>query len=119
LVDGGRLQPFDGDLDDYPTWLARRKATSAEVAVPASKPQDRRQLKTQLNRLKKLEMEMASLTSACEGLEQQLGEQSIYATENRDQLKASLAVQAQKRKQLAQVEEEWLSLSEAIEQQAS
>jgi ATP-binding cassette, subfamily F, member 3 len=119
LVDGGRLQPFDGDLDDYPTWLARRKATSTEMAAPASKPLDRRQLKTQMNRLKKLETEMASLTAACAGLEQQLGEQSIYAAENRDQLKASLAAQVQKSKQLAQVEEEWLSLSEAIEQQAT
>jgi ATP-binding cassette subfamily F protein 3 len=62
---------------------------------------------------------MASLTAACAGLEQQLGEQSIYQAENRDQLKASLAEQAQKSKQLAQVEEEWLNLSEAIEQQAS
>jgi len=119
LVDGGHLQNFDGDLDDYPAWLARRKATPAEVDVPAGKPLDRRQLKTQLNRLKKLETEMASLTAACAGLEQQLGEQSIYQAENRDQLKASLAEQAQKSKQLAQVEEEWLNLSEAIEQQAS
>jgi ATP-binding cassette subfamily F protein 3 len=119
LVDGGHLQNFDGDLDDYPAWLARRKATPAEVDVPSGKPPDRRQLKTQLNRLKKLETEMASLTAACAGLEQQLGEQSIYQAENRDQLKASLAEQAQKSKQLAQVEEEWLNLSEAIEQQAS
>jgi ATP-binding cassette subfamily F protein 3 len=118
LVDGGRLQTFDGDLDDYPTWLARRKATPADQAV-AARPPDRRQLKTQLNRLKKLETEMASLTAACANLEQQLGEQSIYEAANRDQLNASLAAQAQKGKQLAQVEDEWLSLSEAIEQQAS
>jgi ATP-binding cassette subfamily F protein 3 len=118
LVDGGRLQTFDGDLDDYPAWLARRKATPAELAVPAGKPPDRRQLKTQLNRLKKLETEMASLTATCASLEQQLGEQSIYDAANRDQLKTSLAAQAQKSKQLAQVEDEWLCLSEAIEQQA-
>ena len=119
LVDGGRLQTFDGDLDDYPAWLARRKATPAELAVVAGKPLDRRQLKTQLNRLKKLETEIASLTAACASLEQQLGEQAIYEAANRDQLNASLAAQAQNSKQLAQVEEEWLSLSEAIEQQAN
>ena len=116
LVDGGRLQTFDGDLDDYPAWLARRKATPAELAVPAGKPLDRRQLKSQLNRLKKLETEMASLTAACASLNQQLGEQSIYEAANRELLNASLAAQSQKSKQLAQVEEEWLSLSEAIEQ---
>jgi len=119
LVDGGRLQTFDGDLDDYPAWLARRKATPAELAVVAGKPLDRRQLKTQLNRLKKLETEIASLTAACASLEQQLGEQAIYEAANRDQLNASLAAQAQNSKQLAQVEDEWLSLSETIEQQAS
>ena len=118
LVDGGRLQTFDGDLDDYPAWLARRKATPADQAVAAGKLPDRRQLKTQQNRLKKLETEMASLTAACASLEQQLGEQSIYEAENRDQLNASLAAQAQKSKQLEQIEEEWLSLSEVIEQQA-
>ena len=118
LVDGGHLQAFDGDLDDYPAWLARRKATPADQAVAAGKPPDRRQLKTQLNRLRKLEAEMASLTSDCASLEQQLGEQSIYEAENREQLNVSLAAQAQKSKQLAQVEEEWLSLSEALEQQA-
>ncbi|MDC1286489.1 ATP-binding cassette domain-containing protein [Gammaproteobacteria bacterium] len=117
LVDGGRLQTFDGDLDDYPAWLARRKATPADQTVAAGKPVDRRQRKTQLNRLRKLETEMATLTSACASLEQQLAEQSIYEAANRDQLNASLAAQAQNSKQLAQVEEEWLSLSEAIEQQ--
>jgi len=117
LVDGGRLQTFDGDLDDYPAWLARRKATPADQTVAAGKPVDRRQRKTQLNRLRKLETEMATLTSACTSLEQQLAEQSIYEAANRDQLNASLAAQVQKSKQLAQVEEEWLSLSEAIEQQ--
>ena len=87
--------------------------------MSAAKPIDRRQQKTQLNRLKKLEREMAALTADCNTLEQQLGDQSIYDAANRDKLDASLAAQAQKSEQLAQVEEEWLSLSEAIEQQAS
>ena len=119
LVDSGRLQTFDGDLDDYPAWLARRKATTGELSIATAKPLGRRELKAQQNRLKKIETEMATLTAACTILEQQLGEQSIYEAANRVMLDERLAEQAQKSKRLAQVEEEWLSLSEAIEQQSS
>jgi len=55
------------------------------------------------------------LSAAREGLEQKLSDNSIYAAENRDSLDASLAAQAENRKQLIQAEEDWLSLSEAIE----
>ncbi len=119
LVDSGRLQTFDGDLDDYPAWLARRKATTGELLTATAKPLGRRELKAQQNRLKKIETEMATLTAACASLEQQLGEQSIYEAANRAMLDERLVEQAQKSKRLAQVEEEWLSLSEAIEQQSS
>jgi len=119
LVDSGRVQPFDGDLDDYPAWLARRKAAPAELALADAKPIDRRQHKTQLNRLKKLEREMAALTIDCNSLEQELADHTIYDAANRDRLDSSLAAQAQKSERLAQVEEEWLSLSEAIEQQVN
>ncbi len=118
LVDGGALQRFDGDLDDYPAWLARRKAAPAESAAAPAKPVDRRELKAQQNRLRKIEKEMTALTQARDRLEQRLGEQSLYAAENREDLEASLAEQAENSRRLAQVEEEWLSLSEAIEQQS-
>ena len=117
LVDGGRLQPFDGDLDDYPAWLARRKSSAAPVASPSSKPMSQRELKTQKNRLKKIEGEMAKLSATCASLEEELAEQSIYEDANRDRLNRSLAAQAEASKRLEEVEETWLQLSEAIEQQ--
>ncbi|MCP4471793.1 MAG: ATP-binding cassette domain-containing protein [Gammaproteobacteria bacterium] len=118
LVDGGALQHFEGDLDAYPEWLARRKSGMSQVAGYTAGSPDRRELKALQNRLKKIETEMATLNAARTRLEQQLGDNSIYAAENRDSLNASLAAQAENRKRLAQVEEEWLLLSEAIEQQA-
>jgi ATP-binding cassette subfamily F protein 3 len=117
LVDSGALQRFDGDLDDYPAWLARRKSAPREAAV-VSRPPDRRQLKEQQSRLRKIEKEMAALSRTRDKLEQRLGEQSLYAAENREDLEARLAEQAENSRRLAQVEEEWLSLSEAIEQQS-
>ena len=118
LVDGGALQRFDGELDDYPAWLARRKAVLPESAAAPGKPPDRRELKAQQNRLRKIEKEMTTLSAARDRLEQRLGEQSLYAAENREDLEASLAEQAENSRRLAEVEEEWLSLSEAIEQQS-
>jgi ATP-binding cassette subfamily F protein 3 len=34
IVAGGRLEPFDGDLDDYRAWLFKTKLASTEAAVP-------------------------------------------------------------------------------------
>jgi ATP-binding cassette subfamily F protein 3 len=117
LVDGGALQHFDGDLDAYPEWLARRKSGAPQAAGFTAAAPDRRSLKAQQNRLKKIETELEALNATRASLERQLGDNSIYAAENRDRLDASLAAQAENRKRLAQVEDEWLSLSEAIEQQ--
>jgi ATP-binding cassette subfamily F protein 3 len=117
LIDSGALHHFDGDLDDYPAWLARRKATPREFSVAATRPADRRQLKAQLSQLRKIEKEMTSLNVTRERLEKRLGEQSLYDAENREDLNASLSEQADNSSRLEQVEEEWLRLSEAIEQQ--
>jgi len=118
LVDGGALQHFEGDIDAYPEWLARRKSGSPQVDGYSSGSPDRRALKAQQNQLKKIETELVKLNDKRVGLEQQLSDTAIYAAENRDSLNASLAAQAENHKRLAQVEEEWLCLSEAIEQQA-
>ena len=61
---------------------------------------------------------MASLNITRERLEMRLGEQSLYDAENRDDLNARLSEQAENSRRLEQVEEEWLRLSEAIEQQS-
>jgi len=119
LVDAGRLQPFDGDLDDYPAWLARRKSAPASSGPPSAKPVDRGELKAQQNRLRKIEREMARLSATNASLVQQLGVQSLYDEANSDKLHSSLAEQAKTSERLAQVEEEWLLLSEAIERQGS
>ncbi len=33
LVDGGRVAPFDGDLDEYPAWLLRRQSRLEQAAA--------------------------------------------------------------------------------------
>jgi ATP-binding cassette subfamily F protein 3 len=85
--------------------------------VAAGKPVDRREQKARQNRLRKIENEMARLTQTCASIEQRLGDASIYDEANRDELNRQLDEQAQASARLAQVEEEWLELSEAIEAQ--
>jgi len=117
LVDAGALRRFEQDLDAYPAWLAQRKSRADGAAgfTMANPQQNRRQLKQQLNQLGKVEKTIARLSATRESLEQKLGDNSIYAAENRDSLDANLAAQAENRKQLIQAEEDWLRLSEAIE----
>ncbi len=117
LVDAGVLQRFEQDLDAYPAWLAQRKSRDDGVAeLPAvGAHHNRRKLKLQLKQLSQVEKNIAKLSAVRERLEQELGDNSIYQAENRDSLNASLAAQAENRKQLVQAEDDWLGLSEAIE----
>ena len=121
LVDDGMLQHFDQDLDHYPSWLAQRKSRGqiAPVTATGNPKRARRQHKAQLNQLNRIEKNIAKLCAVKESLEQELGDNSIYDAENRATLNANLAAQAENSKLLAQAEEEWLQLSESIEQQAN
>jgi ATP-binding cassette subfamily F protein 3 len=117
LVDAGALQHFEQDLDAYPAWLVQRKARSESSAgfINVNPQQNKRQLKTQLKQLGKIEKALANLNATRVRLEQELSDNSIYTAANRDALDASLAAQAENSKQLIQVEEDWFRLSEAIE----
>jgi ATP-binding cassette subfamily F protein 3 len=114
LVDGGRLRPFEDDLDAYPAWLARRKAGGAGGGEPTG-GRRQREFKAQRNRIGKLEREIDKLTETREQLLARLGEDSIYRDENRDQLQAALVAQAENQQRLESAEEEWLRLSETLE----
>ncbi|HEY5739504.1 MAG TPA: ATP-binding cassette domain-containing protein [Gammaproteobacteria bacterium] len=116
LIDGGRLRPFEDDLDAYPAWLARRKAGGAGGGEPTG-GRRKREFKAQRNRISKLEREIEQLTEVREGLLARLGEDSIYLEEHRDELRTALAAQAENQQRLEHAEEDWLRLSEALEAQ--
>jgi len=114
LVDSGSLRQFDDDLDAYPAWLARRKSGGNGGATSSSGSR-RRASRAQLNRLGKLEREIETLGEARERLLERLGEETIYLEENRGELEATLAAQAENQQRLDTAEDEWLRLSEALE----
>ena len=120
IVDNGAVQRFDQDLDYYPTWLAQRKSRNQNSAPTTSKPRlSRQEIKSRLAQLRKIEKQIDRLSSTGESLEHELSDSSIYNPENRDNLKLRQAAQVENSRQLEEAEEEWLLLSEVIEQQAS
>ncbi len=138
LVSGGKLEPFDGDLEDYQRWMScrdqdgqpqqqssqKRLTDSRTGSQSKSDKREQRQaaatrrekLQPLTQELKRLEKAMEKLTSELATLEQKLVDPSLYEGEN-PQLQALLIQQGSLRQQLSQAEEHWLSKSEELEHQ--
>jgi ATP-binding cassette subfamily F protein 3 len=142
IVADGRLQPFDGDLDDYKEWLFKTKlGKGGDAPLPAAKDSqpavapgapgvDRRGQKRLEagerqrvaalrkpieNRIKRLEEQMAKLNVKKGGIDARLLEPSIYDAANKEELKNLVADQAFCGRDLEQLESEWLELQEQLE----
>jgi ATP-binding cassette subfamily F protein 3 len=143
IVASGKLQPFDGDLDDYKEWLFQTKlgkgtdtlpaplpTKDAKSDAPIAAPVDRKEQKKQEaearqrlaalrkpieNRVKRLEEQMAKLNAKKAEIDAQLLEPSVYEAENKDKLKTLVADQAFASRDLEQLESEWLELQEQLE----
>jgi ATP-binding cassette subfamily F protein 3 len=121
IVANGRLQPFDGDLEDYRKWLFEKKAPlpekkpaeapKAELPKAAKpKPVNRKPLEA---RIKRLEEQMAKLNARKAALEQQLADPALY--QDRAKLEPLLMDQAYLAKELEELEAEWLEKQAALE----
>ncbi len=134
IVHGGRVTPFEGDLEDYAKWLMERSVGSMADAAqePASEAisgsaaarQRRRQEAERRNRLTPLkarvaqcDTELARLTAEASALQAALAEPGLYANEEKDRLRDLLARQATIRRETEQMESAWLEASELLEAQ--
>lgn len=131
LVDDGRVDIFDGDLEDYQQWLSdQQKATVTESNVKtdtgnsaqARKDQKRRdaELRAQTQPLRKqiekLEKQMAALQATLSSNEALLADSSLYDNARKADLTAALKVQSESQTALEKCEMEWLDLQEQLEQ---
>src|SRR3546814_11420188 len=91
-VADGRVDAFDGDLDDYAVWLRSRNnrpmaaATAAlpeRPAVPAPKPVDDKATRRQRTRLQQLEARLAQIDASNADLAAQLADPAIYSAAHR------------------------------------
>ena len=131
LVAEGRAQPFDGDLDDYRDWLnARQRAADPRNASNGNSAVDRRDQKRQdaerrqqraaqrkplEQKIKKIEQRMDQLHAEQQTLDAALADPASYDDANKTRLKTWLLRKGETDRELAELEEEWLALHEALE----
>ena len=115
VVREGRVQEFDGDLDDYRRALLNRKpeptpaAARPKPVAPKAAP-SRKNLQT---RIQRLEENMKKLGGEIAAVEARLGDPATY--QDGDAYKALLADQAYLRRELEQLETEWLAKQAELE----
>ena len=146
IVADGKLQPFDGDLDDYKDWLFKTKLAtktnaigtalppvtikSASVIAPPSAAdkkdqkradaEDRQKLAARKRpleaKLKKLEEQIAKRSAQKAAVDERLANPEIYDSANKKELKTLLTDQTFYAKEITQLEAEWIEQQEALEQ---
>jgi ATP-binding cassette subfamily F protein 3 len=124
LVAGGRVTPFDGDLDDYVKFVlserggkaASEKSTPQSDRVQARKAAADKRIETAplRKRVQKAEADIARLTRDLDRLDATLADGSLFT---RDATKAAAIAKsrADTAAELAAAEEEWLDASHALE----
>ncbi|MEZ8968578.1 ABC transporter ATP-binding protein [Vibrio breoganii] len=133
LVHDKQVEPFDGDLSDYYKWLTEqqkeiKKAQSKEVVKSsvnsASAKKDQKRKEAEFRKLTApirknitaLEKKMDKLNSVLELCEEQLGDTELYQAENKSKLTQVLGQQASAKSELEDVEMEWMTEQESLEE---
>ncbi len=128
LVDGGKVIPFDGDLEDYRQWVKNslKEQDNAGQTQPNSQlnkkqqrqnaAEIRKRLKPLQNKLNSLEKKIDKLNRDQEQIQSKLAGESIYEASNKPDLKKLLTQQTTVTQDLVQAEEDWLLISEEIEE---
>ena len=126
LIHEGHLHHYQGNLDDYQTWLSEL-SSSGQGAAPIqngqSKKQQRQQaaqqraaLKPLNDKVKKLEKQLENLQQQRENLAQRLTDNQLYTDDNKDRLQDLLQQQAELTRAVNQCEEDWIQAQLALEQ---
>ncbi len=132
LVHDGKVDVFEGDLEDYQQWLSDlQKQQAQQDAAPkqdnansaqSRKDQKRRdaELRAQTQPLRKeiekLEKQMAKWQSQLSDAEAQLSDSAIYDQSRKADLTSALQRQAESKAALEEVEMAWLDAQEQLEQ---
>ncbi|WLH12565.1 ATP-binding cassette domain-containing protein [Pseudomonas hefeiensis] len=128
LVADGKVEEFDGDLEDYARWLVEYRQRNAPVSTTPVNPDKtdkkaqrqaaaalRQQLAPHKREADKLEVELGKLHEKLQKIETSLGDSGLYEAARKDELRDQLAEQARLKVREAELEEAWMQALELLE----
>lgn len=124
LVHDGAITEFDGDLDDYRKFLLGNtsdssKTPNVEMKAKSSgvkQKQDQKALRQIKTQVRNLETRLTRLSGKLIEIEAALADIANYAADQADNLQSLVRSQHSLRDEIAAAEEEWLTLSEQLEE---
>lgn len=129
LVNEGKVEPWEGDLDDYASWLGSDRRATATAGLPAREAirgneRERRQqaalrreqLRPLRDAVKKAEQSIEKLEAQRAKLETMLADPALYETAQRDKLTEAMQAKMRLDRELTAAEEAWLAASAALEE---
>ncbi|WP_160104768.1 ATP-binding cassette domain-containing protein [Pseudomonas izuensis] len=128
LVADGKVEEFDGDLEDYTRWLVDYRQRNAPVSTTPVNPDKtdkkaqrqaaaalRQQLAPHKREADKLEAELGKLHEKLAKIDASLGDSDIYEPMRKNELRDLLAEQAKLKVREAELEEAWMEALELLE----
>ncbi|WP_223455412.1 MULTISPECIES: ATP-binding cassette domain-containing protein [unclassified Pseudomonas] len=128
LVADGKVEEFDGDLEDYTRWLVEYRQRNAPVSNTPVNPDKtdkkaqrqaaaalRQQLAPHKREADKLEAELGKLHEKLAKIDASLGDSDIYEQARKNELRDLLAEQAKLKVREAQLEDAWMEALEMLE----
>ncbi|MGE5525610.1 MAG: ATP-binding cassette domain-containing protein [Rhodospirillaceae bacterium] len=133
LVADGRVEPFDGDIDDYLAWLNARRLAQAAASANAVQAADKvarkearaaaaadRQAKLARRRplikeAEQLEQRLAAWHEEKGAIDKQLADPSFYESPDPDQLKGLALRQTEVTRLIGEAEHRWLEVQSELE----
>ncbi|UVM38602.1 ATP-binding cassette domain-containing protein [Pseudomonas sp. B21-017] len=128
LVADGKVEEFDGDLEDYTRWLVEYRQRNVPVSNTPVNPDKtdkkaqrqaaaalRQQLAPHKREADKLEAELGKLHEKLAKIDAGLGDSDIYEPARKNELRDLLAEQARLKVREAELEEAWMEALELLE----